>query len=197
MPCGVWAVASELASCADAERWARSAGAAAAWTFRLPRRGDRAAVAMLRRLRRHAPWLAVHGRLDWAVAAGADAVIGGARSLPWPDLAALSHERGIRFGCSVHDAEELRAARDAGADFVFFGPVWDTPAKRGVLAPRGLAVLSEACRAPLPVVAIGGIREADQVRDCRAAGAGGVAVLRAAREARRLLALQQAWASGA
>ena len=91
--------------------------------------------------------------------------------------------RAILVGASAHSEDEARAAREAGCDFAVFGHVWETPSKRG-LAPRGLDALAAACRAaaPLPVLAIGGVTP-ERVPDCLAAGAFGVAAIRAVLDA--------------
>ena len=64
-------------------------------------------------------------------------------------------------------------------DFAFFGPVFATPSKAAFGAPQGLERLREATAgASVPVLAIGGVTAAD-VPAVRAAGAAGVAVIRA------------------
>jgi thiamine-phosphate pyrophosphorylase len=86
---------------------------------------------------------------------------------------------GTLVGVSTHAADEVRAAAADGADFAFFGPVHATPAKAGFGPPQGVSRLAEATRAaPLPVLAIGGVG-ADEALALRAAGAYGVAVIRA------------------
>jgi len=59
------------------------------------------------------------------------------------------------IGASVHSLETATAARREGADFVLFGPVFDSPGKSGV----GLASLTNVCRTldSFPVIAVGGI----------------------------------------
>ncbi len=60
-----------------------------------------------------------------------------------------------------------------------FGPVFDTPSKRGFGAPVGLTALREVTeRLRIPVLAIGGI-SADRIEDVCAHGATGVAVISA------------------
>ena len=67
----------------------------------------------------------VNGRVDVALAAGADGV-----HLPSDSLPASEIRRrfggGILIGVSTHRFEEVVAAREAGADYVTFGPVWPT-----------------------------------------------------------------------
>jgi thiamine-phosphate pyrophosphorylase len=64
-----------------------------------------------------------------------------------------------------------------GADWVTYGPVYDTPSKRAYGPPQGLERLAEvAGRLRIPVVAIGGITP-QRVKELRAAGARGVAAI--------------------
>jgi thiamine-phosphate pyrophosphorylase len=92
---------------------------------------------------------------------------------------------GVLVGLSAATVEEASEAQRAGAGYVGAGPVWETPTKRNV-APIGLAGLSAITEAiTIPVVAIGGV-DAGNVAECIAAGADGVAVVRASTEARAL-----------
>lgn len=85
---------------------------------------------------------------------------------------------GAFVGRSTHRLEEIVAARDDGADYAIFGPIYDTPSKRGRIAPRGLGALPAAAACGLPVIAIGGIAPS-LVGAVLAAGAAGVAAIRA------------------
>ncbi len=81
------------------------------------------------------------------------------------------------IGVSTHSLAEVCDAGREGADYVVFGPVFDTPSKRPFGSPLGLEKLAEVCRASaVPVFAIGGITAAS-VADVRRAGAYGVAVI--------------------
>jgi thiamine-phosphate pyrophosphorylase len=190
-PSGIWAVGSGLAGADAAEAWAAGLAGAAAWTFRRPACEEGETVRALKRLAADAPFLAVHGRGDWAAVSGARAVVAGRGSLGVAALRTLFPA--LLVGASVHDEDETAAAVGAGADFLVYGPVWDTPAKAGVLAPRGLGALARAAEQGLPVVAIGGITEPGQARACREHGAHGAAVLRAAADPARFAELVAAW----
>ncbi len=63
------------------------------------------------------------------------------------------------IGVSTHSLESAREARDGGADFVVFGPVFETESKRAFGPPQGLEKLREVTTAlqGFPVLAIGGI----------------------------------------
>jgi thiamine-phosphate diphosphorylase len=77
----------------------------------------------------------------------------------------------------VHAEAEARDAAAQGADFVVFGPVYDTPSKRRYGPPQGLAALEAVARAvDRPVLAVGGLTP-ERVAEALAAGAAGVAVI--------------------
>jgi thiamine-phosphate pyrophosphorylase len=94
-------------------------------------------------------------------------------------------EHGLLLGLSAATLEEARAA-DERADYIGAGPVWGTPSKPDADPAIGLEGLRELCGAvSTPVVAIGGV-DASNAADCIRAGAAGVAVIRAARDAAAL-----------
>lgn len=122
--------------------------------------------------------LVVNDRADIARAAGADGVHLTARSL---DAATVRAVFGPDFliGVSAHTLDEARAARDGGANFALFGPVFDTPSKRAYGPPVGLGRLAEVARhlAPFPVLAVGGVTR-ENCAPTLEAGARGVAAIR-------------------
>jgi thiamine-phosphate pyrophosphorylase len=102
--------------------------------------------------------------------------------------AALALRHGLLLGLSAAGVEEAVSAELADAAYVGAGPVWATPSKEDADPPIGLEGLKAICDAvSIPVVAIGGI-DAENAADCIRAGAHGVAVIRAARDAARLRA---------
>ena len=117
----------------------------------------------------------VNDRADIAASAGADGVHLTTQSL---DAAVVRKTLGadLLIGSSTHSADEIRAARAAGADFVVLGPVYETASKRQYGAPVGLVELAHVTRTwpGFPVVALGGI-SIDNARDCLSAGAAGIA----------------------
>jgi thiamine-phosphate pyrophosphorylase len=123
--------------------------------------------------------LYVNDRIDVALAVGADGVHLGGTSL---DAAAATRVAGgLAIAVSAHAPAEVTALRNAAAGrvaFALLGPIFDTPSKRSFGAPLGTAAISEASRAGLPIVAVGGIGP-DRVRALLAAGARGVACIRA------------------
>jgi thiamine-phosphate pyrophosphorylase len=118
--------------------------------------------------------LFVNDRLDVARIVGASGVhlpgagfaIDDARAQLGPDVV---------IGRSVHSAEAARRAHAGGADYVFLGPIWETPSHPGTV-PLGPDAIAAA--APARVIAIGGIT-LERVAVCRAAGAYGVAAISA------------------
>jgi thiamine-phosphate pyrophosphorylase len=139
----------------------------------------RALFALAERLRaataRTGARLFVNDRVDVARAVGADGVQLGAASLPVEVVRGLLGD-GALVGYSAHGLDEVRAT---GADFVLFGPVYETPSKRAYGPPQGVARLHAAvAAAAVPVLAIGGIEPSrlGEIRDTRAHG---VAVVRA------------------
>src|SRR5438874_41388 len=113
-----------------------------------------------------------------AGARDADAVQRTGASLPLEDVRALAGGR-LRVGASVHSVEDAVEAEAKGADWVVFGPVYDTPSKRPYGAPQGLDALAKvAGRVRLPLIAIGGVTPA-RVAEVRGSGAFGVAAIAA------------------
>jgi thiamine-phosphate pyrophosphorylase len=125
--------------------------------------------------RRTGALLFVNDRVDVALAVGADGVQLGASTLPVDAVRALVPAT-MLVGESTHAPAEVAASH---ADFVVFGPVHDTPSKRGYGPAQGEARLRDAVvAATMPVLAIGGLDASNAASAC-AAGAYGVAVVRA------------------
>lgn len=141
--------------------------------------GELLALARAARVRLPAAALLINGRLDVALAAGADGVHLPSDGLPAAPLLAWAARLGRRplVGRSTHTLAEVAAARDEGADYVTFGPVFATPGKG---APVGTPALAAAARLGVPVLALGGL-EPERVAEAIAAGAHGVAAIRAFR----------------
>ena len=131
---------------------------------------------------RHGVPFVVNDDLEAALMLGADGVHLGRDD----EGAEAAKEHGLTLGLSASTPGEARAA-EGRADYIGAGPVWATPSKPDADAPIGLEGLREICRVvEAPVVAIGGI-DPSNAADCIRAGAAGVAVIRAARQAQALL----------
>jgi thiamine-phosphate pyrophosphorylase len=135
------------------------------------------ARALARVCRARGQALLVNDRLDVALAAGADGVHLPAAGVPPGDARRLLGPAAL-VGVSCHSAAEVARARAGGASFATFSPIYDTPSKRAYGAPVGLSALRDAARLGLPLVALGGV-DAGRVGEVRAAGACGVAAIRA------------------
>jgi thiamine-phosphate pyrophosphorylase len=129
----------------------------------------------------------VNDRLDVALAANAAGVHLGENSLPVEVVSEWRRSSGrldFQIGASCHSLESARAAERGGADYVFFGPVFATPSKAAFGAPQGTERLREVCASVgIPVLAIGGVN-AENARECIAAGAAGIAAIRLFQDAR-------------
>jgi thiamine-phosphate pyrophosphorylase len=124
----------------------------------------------------------VNDDVEAAIELGADGVHLG-RDDPGAERALAA---GLMLGTSASSVEEAEAGESLGAAYIGAGPVWATPTKPDAGPPMGLAGLREICRAvSIPVVAIGGI-DATNAAQCLDAGAAGVAVVRAAADARAI-----------
>ena len=118
----------------------------------------------------------VNDRADLAVALNLAGVHLRANSLPVTVARQLVGADRL-VGVSTHSIEDVRRANRDGADYIVFGPIFDTPSKRMFGSPVGLSALADVCRqSTIPVFAIGGITRA-RVEEVRRAGAYGVAVI--------------------
>ena len=124
--------------------------------------------------RRYGATVTVHEDVAASVACGADGV-----HLPGggdPAEARRLLPSGL-IGVSAHTPLEAAATLAAGADYATLSPIFLTRSKPGYGPAVGLAALEEAALlAPGPVLALGGIDEKN-IALCRAAGAGGIAVM--------------------
>jgi len=132
--------------------------------------------------------LLINSRTDVAVAARADGVHlrsddispRDARNI-WKQcgacmcgVGALAREPVI--GVSCHSPGEVHKAAAEGANFAVFAPVFEKKGSRET-KPAGLATLQQACRASIPVLALGGIN-LKNAQACLEAGAAGIAAIR-------------------
>jgi thiamine-phosphate diphosphorylase len=119
----------------------------------------------------------VNDRVDVACLAGGGCHLG-------PDDLGLREARGLLpfpalLGFSAGTPAEAVAAAEAGADYLGVGPIFATSSKEDAGEPLAVEGLAEIVAATtLPVVAIGGIHTGNAAA-CIAAGACGVAVIRA------------------
>jgi thiamine-phosphate pyrophosphorylase len=122
--------------------------------------------------------LIINDHVDIAVAVEADGVHLGHQSLP---TSAVRHIIGkkMMIGVSTHNVEEARAAESEGADFVTFGPIYETPTKTQFIAPVGLEALRSVKKViDIPIFALGGIKSKN-IGHVLWAGAYGVSMISA------------------
>lgn len=120
--------------------------------------------------------LIVNDRVDLVMALNMSGVHLRTDSLPLPTARQVLGSNRL-VGISTHSIEEVRRANREGADYIVFGPIYETPSKRSFGPPLGLDRLTEACsQSTVPIFAIGGIT-CDRMRDICQAGAHGAAVI--------------------
>lgn len=129
--------------------------------------------------------LLINSRTDIALAVGADGVHLRSDDISPKDVRAIwksgyagtaareSSPRLPLIGVSCHTPEEVNQAAENAADFAAFAPVFE---KYGT-TPAGLDRLRQACRASIPVLALGGVT-LENAESCLQAGAAGIAGIR-------------------
>jgi thiamine-phosphate pyrophosphorylase len=126
--------------------------------------------------------LLINSRTDIALAADAAGVHLRGDDVPVADIRtiwrAACHESVAEpvISVSCHSAAEVNRAASDGARFAVFAPVFE---KKGAApsASSGLDGLQLACRASIPVIALGGVN-VENAESCRRAGAAGIAGIR-------------------
>lgn len=134
--------------------------------------------------------LLINSRSDIAIAVGADGVhlrsddiaANEARSLWTQALGLQPVAPRPLLAASCHTTADVFRAESEGADFAVFAPVFEKKGAPGT-EPAGLAALHEACRAKIPVLALGGVN-LENAASCLNAGAAGVAGIRLFQENR-------------
>jgi thiamine-phosphate pyrophosphorylase len=141
--------------------------------------------------------LIVNDCVDIALACAADGVHLGQEDLP---LHAARKSMGDKMiGVSTHDVRQAKEAEEGGADYIGFGPMFGTTTKATGYTARGLEMLRRVRAAvKIPIVAIGGITEAN-VAEVWRAGADSAAIISdllgaddVPDKVKRILALRQA-----
>ncbi|PSQ83347.1 MAG: hypothetical protein BRD44_04805 [Bacteroidetes bacterium QS_7_67_15] len=172
-------IAEGFTDAAVAERTAEAVRAGAPWVQLRDHPASEAAFAeaaraLAERLRQETPdvLISINSRPDAAEMIGAGLHTG--RHGPSVKEARERLPEDALVGASAHDAGEARAA--AGADYLFFSPIFPTPSKPDHPG-AGLDALQSFCEtfSNTPVLALGGISP-ERTAPCRAAGAHGVAV---------------------
>ena len=147
--------------------------------------------------KQHPAMVVVNDRVDMALLAQAQGLHLGEEDMPVP-VARRLLGAGVLIGKTVRSLEQAKVAQEEGADYVGFGPVFETKTKPMPMAALGLEALAHVARhSLLPVVAIGGLGVANMAQAAKA-GAHAVAVIadiwQAAEPLQQALALQQLFA---
>lgn len=115
----------------------------------------------------------VNDRADLAACAGVGVHLT-TRSMS-PDVVRGAFDQEVLIGASTHNLAEAQAASRAGADFVVFGPVFETESKKQYGPPVGIEALRiVADSLTIPVLALGGVNVYN-FRETIDAGAAGIA----------------------
>jgi thiamine-phosphate pyrophosphorylase len=131
--------------------------------------------------------LLINSRTDIALAVNADGVQLRSDDVPPANVRKIwscgagtpareNHRSEPIIGVSCHSPSDVARAAINGANFAVFGPVFEKKDAPGSL-PAGLETLREACRADIPVLALGGIT-LHNARSCLNKGAAGIAAIR-------------------
>lgn len=134
-------------------------------------------------------WLLINDRADIAVCAAAGVHLT-TRSLT-AEVVRRAFGPDLIVGVSTHSFEEASAAERGGADFIVFGPVFETASKKQYGEPLGLEALHRvATRLSIPVLALGGIKQSNfrEALDAGAAGVAGISMFTEAPDLSRLVA---------
>ncbi len=103
----------------------------------------------------------VRGRLDVALAMRAHGVVLGERDLhpeAARELALRLDRKDFLVGTTAHDQADVARASAGTADYVLYGPVFDSPDEERYGAPVGVDALAGICAEGwVPVIATGGI----------------------------------------
>lgn len=128
--------------------------------------------------KRYRARLFISGRVDIALAVGADGVHLGVSDIP-VHAARKAAGDDMLIGASAHSVSEAKKAEEEGADFVTLGPVYETPSKMRYGRPVGLQVVVKVKEeVSVPIFAVGGIKK-ERVGEVVKAGAYGIALISA------------------
>ena len=105
---------------------------------------------------KHSIVFIVNDYVDIAFAVNADGVHLGQEDMPLEEARKIMG-KGKLIGVSTHSLDQAIKAQDAGADYVGFGPMFQTKTKDAG-QPQGITALSQIRKLiDIPIVAIGGI----------------------------------------
>jgi len=130
--------------------------------------------------------LFINSRIDVALSTGADGVHLRSRDvsaedvrIAWQRARALARDvprPDPLIAVSCHSPQQVVKAATGRAAFAVFAPVFEKRDARGAI-PAGLEALSQACRAKISVLALGGVT-LENAESCLRVGAAGIAAVR-------------------
>ncbi len=102
--------------------------------------------------------LFINDRVDVAVAVDADGVHLGHQSMPLEGARRVVG-KDMLVGVSTHNLEEAKAAEACGADFITFGPIFETPPKANLVHTVGInGIIMVKSGIKIPLFALGGVK---------------------------------------
>lgn len=126
----------------------------------------------------HSIPLIVDDRIDVALACDAAGIHLGQTDFPVAEARRILGSDKI-IGATATTLDQALRAQDDGADYIGFGPVFETASKANPASVKGLRALAAVSRGvTIPVIAIAGIR-VDRVASVIQSGAHGIAVMTA------------------
>jgi thiamine-phosphate pyrophosphorylase len=126
---------------------------------------------------KHKVTLIMNDYIDIAMAVRADGVHLGQDDMPIEEARRVAGNKMI-IGISTHNLNQAINAQEHGADYIGFGPMFQTSTKDAG-KPKGLVSLKNICsKIRIPVVAIGGI-SSENINDAMNAGAEACAIISA------------------
>lgn|SRR5574341_885387 len=120
--------------------------------------------------------LFINDRVDVAVAVDADGVHLGGQSMPASAVRRIVGNS-MLIGVSTHSIQEAKEAKAQGADFITYGPVFETASKMKYWPQVGIESLKLAKNyIDIPIFALGGVKSGNIGQVIRA-GADGIALI--------------------
>ncbi|MGE3801284.1 MAG: thiamine phosphate synthase [Candidatus Kapaibacterium sp.] len=118
----------------------------------------------------------INDRVDLCLALDADGVHLGEEDMPVPIARRILGSDKV-IGATVRNGAQRQQVEDESADYVGFGPIFQSFSKELEVKPFGIEGVREVCReAKIPVIGIAGIT-VENCREVITAGASGVAVI--------------------
>jgi thiamine-phosphate pyrophosphorylase len=132
------------------------------------------ALAMKALTSKHKALLIINDHIDIALAVNAEGVHLGQEDMPVAEARQIMGRKKI-IGVSTHSLRQAQKAEDEGADYIGFGPIFQTSTKDAG-KPRGLNALQKVRNhISIPIVAIGGITS-ENIREVLMSGADAAAI---------------------